>query len=327
MKLLVVGGAGYIGSHTVRRLNQQGHQVLVFDNLCTGHRQAVPPGQLIVGELSQVDHLSRVLRENGIEAVLHFAAFALVGESVSDPASYYQNNVVGTLNLLAAMRSSGVSRIVFSSTTATYGTPQQLPITEQEPQNPINPYGFSKLVIERVLDDYASAYGLAYVALRYFNAAGASPVGDLGEDHTPESHLIPIILQVALGQRSNVTLFGDDYPTHDGTCIRDYIHVDDLADAHLLALNKLIPGKGLKLNLGSGAGYSVKEIVNMGRQITKHAIPTSIGPRRAGDPPELVADASRARELLDWSPRYSDLQTIVETAWRWHREHPQGYKS
>ena len=327
MKLLVVGGAGYIGSHTVRRLNQQGHQVLVFDNLCTGHRQAVPPGQLIVGELSQVDHLSRVLRENGIEAVLHFAAFALVGESVSDPASYYQNNVVGTLNLLAAMRSSGVSRIVFSSTTATYGTPQQLPITEQEPQNPINPYGFSKLVIERVLDDYASAYGLAYVALRYFNAAGASPVGDLGEDHTPESHLIPIILQVALGQRSNVTLFGDDYPTHDGTCIRDYIHVDDLADAHLLALDKLKPGKGLKLNLGSGAGYSVKEIVNMGRQITKHAIPTSIGPRRAGDPPELVADASRARELLDWSPRYSDLQTIVETAWRWHREHPQGYKS
>lgn len=327
MKLLVVGGAGYIGSHTVRRLNQQGHQVLVFDNLCTGHRQAVPPGQLIVGELSQVDHLSRVLRENGIEAVLHFAAFALVGESVSDPASYYQNNVAGTLNLLAAMRSSGVSRIVFSSTTATYGTPQQLPITEQEPQNPINPYGFSKLVIERVLDDYASAYGLAYVALRYFNAAGASPVGDLGEDHTPESHLIPIILQVALGQRSNVTLFGDDYPTHDGTCIRDYIHVDDLADAHLLALNKLNPGKGLKLNLGSGAGYSVKEIVNMGRQITKHAIPTSIGPRRAGDPPELVADASRARELLDWSPRYSDLQTIVETAWRWHREHPQGYKS
>ena len=327
MKLLVVGGAGYIGSHTVRRLNQQGHQVLVFDNLCTGHRQAVPSGQLIVGDLSQVDHLSRVLRENEIEAVLHFAAFALVGESMSDPASYYQNNVGGTLNLLDAMRSSGVSRMVFSSTTATYGTPQQLPITEQEPQQPINPYGFSKLVIERVLDDYASAYGLAYVALRYFNAAGASPAGDLGEDHTPESHLIPIILQVALGQRSNVTLFGDDYPTHDGTCIRDYIHVDDLADAHLLALDKLKPGKGLKLNLGSGAGYSVKEIVNMGRQITKHAIPTSIGPRRAGDPPELVADASRARELLDWSPRYSDLQTIVETAWRWHREHPQGYKS
>ena len=298
----------------------------MFDNLCTGHRQAVPSGQLIVGDLSQVDHLSRVLRENEIEAVLHFAAFALVGESMSDPASYYQNNVGGTLNLLDAMRSSGVSRMVFSSTTATYGTPQQLPITEQEPQQPINPYGFSKLVIERVLDDYASAYGLAYVALRYFNAAGASPAGDLGEDHTPESHLIPIILQVALGQRSNVTLFGDDYPTHDGTCIRDYIHVDDLADAHLLALDKLKPGKGLKLNLGSGAGYSVKEIVNMCRQTTKHAIPTSIGARRAGDPPELVADASRARELLDWSPRYSDLQTIVETAWRWHREHPRGYK-
>ncbi|MEE3371308.1 MAG: UDP-glucose 4-epimerase GalE [Planctomycetota bacterium] len=327
MKLLVVGGAGYIGSHTVRRLNQQGHQVLVFDNLCTGHRQAVPSGQLIVGELTQVDYLSRVLRDNEIEAVLHFAAFALVGESVADPALYYQNNVAGTLSLLDAMRSSGVSRIVFSSTTATYGTPQQLPITEQEPQHPINPYGFSKLVIERVLDDYASAYGMAYAALRYFNAAGASPKGDLGEDHTPESHLIPIILQVALGQRSNVTLFGDDYPTRDGTCIRDYIHVDDLANAHLLALEKLAPGKGLRLNLGSGSGYSVKEILDMCRKITGHAIPASIGARRAGDPPELVADASRARDLLDWTPRYSDLQTIVETAWHWHRAHPTGYSS
>jgi UDP-glucose 4-epimerase len=233
--------------------------------------------------------------------------------------------VAGTLNLLDAMRSSNVSQIVFSSTTATYGTPQQLPITEQEPQNPINPYGFSKLVIERVLDDYASAYGMAYAALRYFNAAGASPDGDLGEDHTPESHLIPILLQVALGQRENVTLFGEDYPTHDGTCIRDYIHVDDLADAHLLALDQLNPGTGLKLNLGSGSGYSVKEILDMCRQVTGHAIPATIGPRRAGDPPELVADASRARDLLDWSPRYSDLRTIVETAWQWHRAHPTGY--
>ena len=327
MKLLVVGGAGYIGSHTVRRLNQQGHQVLVYDNLCTGHRQAVPAEQLIVGALTQGDYLSRVLRDNEIEAVLHFAAFALVGESVTDPALYYQNNVAGTLSLLDAMRSSGVSRIVFSSTTATYGTPQQLPITEQEPQHPINPYGFSKLVIERVLDDYASAYGIAYAALRYFNAAGASPDGDLGEDHTPESHLIPIILQVALGQRSNVTLFGDDYPTRDGTCIRDYIHVDDLANAHLLALEKLTPGKGLKLNLGSGSGYSVKEILHMCRKITGHAIPAAIGSRRAGDPAELVADASRAGDLLDWKPCYSDLQTIVETAWRWHRAHPTGYSS
>ena len=327
MKLLVVGGAGYIGSHTVRRLNQQGHQVLVYDNLCTGHRQAVPAEQLIVGALTQGDYLSRVLRDNEIEAVLHFAAFALVGESVTDPALYYQNNVAGTLSLLDAMRSSGVSRIVFSSTTATYGTPQQLPITEQEPQHPINPYGFSKLVIERVLDDYASAYGIAYAALRYFNAAGASPDGDLGEDHTPESHLIPIILQVALGQRSNVTLFGDDYPTRDGTCIRDYIHVDDLANAHLLALEKLAPGKGLKLNLGSGSGYSVKEILHMCRKITGHAIPAAIGSRRAGDPAELVADASRAGDLLDWKPCYSDLQTIVETAWRWHRAHPTGYSS
>ena len=325
MKLLVVGGAGYIGSHTVRRLNQQGHQVVVFDNLSTGHRQAVPPGQLIVGELSQVEHLSRVMQDHGIEAVLHFAAFALVGESVSDPARYYQNNVAGTLHLLEAMRTSGVSRIVFSSTTATYGIPQRLPITEQEPQHPVNPYGFSKLVIERALEDYASAYGLAYAALRYFNAAGASPDGDLGEDHTPESHLIPIILQVALGQRDEITLFGDDYPTPDGTCVRDYIHVNDLAEAHLLALDKLNPGRGLKLNLGTGAGYSVKEIVDMCRQITGHAIPASIGPRRAGDPPELVADASSARHVLDWSPRCSELQTIIDTAWRWHRTHPSGY--
>ena len=327
MNLLVVGGAGYIGSHTVRLLNQHGHRVWVFDNLSTGHRGAVSPEQLIVGDLSNREQLTQALREHQIDAVMHFAALALVGESVSDPANYYQNNVVGTLHLLEAMRSAGVSRIVFSSTTATYGIPSRLPIGEDEPQHPVNPYGFTKLVIEHALEDYAAAYGFAFAALRYFNAAGASADGDLGEDHNPESHLIPILLQVALEQRSEVTLFGDDYPTPDGTCIRDYVHVDDLAIAHLRALDKLEPGVGLKLNLGTGSGHSVREILNACRQVTGHAIPASIGPRRPGDPPELIAGASRAREILDWSPQHSDIQTIVATAWRWHHAHPRGYRS
>jgi UDP-glucose 4-epimerase len=256
---------------------------------------------------------------------MHFAAFALVGESVIDPAKYYQNNVISSLTLLEAMRATGVQRIVFSSTTATYGAPERVPITEDTLQRPINPYGFCKLVIERALADYAHAYGFGYAALRYFNAAGASPDGDLGEDHTPESHLIPIVLQVALGQREQITIFGDDYATPDGTCIRDYIHVDDLSSAHLRALDRLEGGKGLHLNLGTGRGYSVREVIDACRQITGHAIPAVIGPRRAGDPPRLIADASRARTQLDWQPRYMELAPIVETAWRWHSSHPHGY--
>ena len=327
MNLLVVGGAGYIGAHTVRLLNQHGHQVWVFDNLSSGHRQAVPSGQLIVGELANRERLTQALQEHQIEAVVHFAALALVGESVSDPAKYYQNNVLGTLQLLEAMRSSGVSRIVFSSTTATYGIPERIPIREDEPQRPVNPYGFTKLVIEQALEHYAAAYGIAFVALRYFNAAGASADGDLGEDHNPESHLIPILLQVAMEQRQEVTLFGDDYPTPDGTCIRDYVHVDDLAAAHLRALDNLEPGVGLKLNLGTGAGHSVREVLNACRVVTGHAIPAKVGARRPGDPPELVADASRANELLAWSPQQSDLQVIVSSAWRWHQTHPHGYRT
>ena len=325
MNILVTGGAGYVGSHAARLLARAGHDVWVYDNLSLGHRGAVPLGRLIEGELLDRERLAEVFRAQRIEAVMHFAAFSLVGESVSKPAKYYQNNVVASLALLEAMRACGVTKIVFSSTTATYGVPQRVPITEDEPQRPVNPYGFAKLVIEQALGDYAAAYGLGYAALRYFNAAGASPDGDLGEDHTPESHLIPLVLQVALGQRPEITIFGDDYPTPDGTCIRDYVHVDDLGSAHVRALELLVPGAGLKLNLGTGRGHSVREVIDMCRRVSGHPIPSVKGPRRPGDPPELVANASRTGRELGWQPRYADLQSIVETAWRWHSSHPHGY--
>lgn len=325
MRILLTGGAGYVGSHAARIVARAGHDVWVYDNLSRGHRQAAPPGQLVAGDLADRLLLESVLREQRIEAVMHFAALAYVGESVTDPAKYYVNNIGGSLSLLEAMRAAGVRNIVFSSTTATYGEPKRIPTPEDEPQQPINPYGFSKLVVERALDDYARAYGFAFAALRYFNAAGCSPDGDLGEDHDPETHLIPIVLQVALGQRDKVTIFGNDYPTRDGTCIRDYVHVDDLADAHVRALEHLQPGQGLKLNLGTGHGHSVLEVVDACRRATGHAIPAEIGPRRPGDPPELVADASRARQVLEWRPRF-DLAGMVETAWRWHRAHPAGYE-
>jgi UDP-glucose 4-epimerase len=325
VRVLVTGGAGYIGSHAVRLLERAGHDVWVYDNLSLGHRAAVPQDRLIEGELMDRPRLIEALSAQGIQAVMHFAAFAAVGESVADPAKYYQNNVVASLNLLEAMRAAGVKQIVFSSSTATYGIPQRVPITEDEPQKPINPYGFAKLVIERALADYAGAYGLACVALRYFNAAGASPDGDLGEDHQPETHLIPIVLQVALGQREQVAIFGDDYPTADGTCIRDYIHVDDLGAAHVLALEHLKSGQSLQLNLGSGRGHSVREVIEVCRRMTGHAIPEVLGPRRPGDPAELVADSRHAQRTLKWQPRYSDLETIVSTAWRWHSSHPRGY--
>ncbi|HEV3003961.1 MAG TPA: UDP-glucose 4-epimerase GalE [Pirellulales bacterium] len=325
MNILVTGGAGYIGSHAVRLLSRAGHDVWVYDNLSLGHAAAVPEGKLVVGELADREKLSQTLTERRIEAVMHFAAFAAVGESVIDPAKYYQNNVVASLALLEAMRSAGVSRIVFSSTTATYGEPEHMPISEDEPQRPINPYGFAKLVIERALADYARAYGFGYAALRYFNAAGASPDGDIGEDHSPESHLVPLVLQVALGQRGRITIFGDDYPTPDGTCVRDYVHVDDLAAAHVEALARLGQGTKIELNLGTGRGHSVRQVIDACRRVTGHAIASEIGPRRAGDPPELVADARRAGELLGWRPKYTELETIVETAWRWHSTHPRGY--
>ena len=325
MRILVTGGAGYIGSHAARQLAKAGHEVWVYDNLSLGHRAAVPAGRLIEGDLMDRERVIAALADKRIEAVMHFAAFAFVNESVVDPAKYYQNNVVASLSLLEAMRGAGVGKIVFSSTTATYGVPERVPITEDEPQRPINPYGFAKLVIEQALADYASAYGLGYAALRYFNAAGASPSGDLGEDHTPETHLIPIVLEVALGKRSHITIFGEDYPTPDGTCIRDYIHVDDLGAAHVSALEKLEPGQGLRLNLGTGRGHSVREVINSCRRVTGHPIPTQSGPRRAGDPPELVADSRLAQRILGWRPRFPDLDEIVRTAWQWHSTHPNGY--
>jgi len=327
MNVMVVGGAGYIGSHAVRLLLDAGHTVCVYDNLSRGHRAAVPDGMLVEGELADRKRVVATLRDNKIDAVMHFAAFALVNESVTDPSLYYQNNVIAALELLEAMRQADVKKIVFSSTTATYGEPDVVPIPETTLQQPINPYGFTKLVVEHALADYAAAYGFAYAALRYFNAAGARPDGTIGEDHDPETHLIPIVLQVALGQREKITVFGDDYPTPDGTCIRDYIHIDDLGNAHLLALEKLEPGKGLCVNLGTGRGTSVREIVEACREVTGHPIPEVMGERREGDPPELIADASLANELLGWTPRYLDVKSIVQTAWRWHQAHPRGYAS
>ncbi len=325
MNVLVTGGAGYVGSHAARLLAAQGHEIWVYDNLVFGHRNAVAPGRLIVGDLLDQGKVQEVLRDRRIDAVMHFAAFAYVGESVTDPAKYYHNNVVGTLSLLEAMCAVGVSRIVFSSTCATYGEPEQIPISETQPQHPINPYGFTKLVIEHALADYAHAYGWGYAALRYFNASGASADGDLGEDHDPETHLIPLVLQVALGQRQHIVVFGDKHPTPDGTCIRDYIHVDDLATAHLAALQRLERGVELKLNLGTGRGSSVSEVIAACRQVTGLPIAARIAGPRAGDPPALVADASQARRELGWEPRYTDITLIIATAWRWHQAHPHGY--
>ena len=325
MNVLVSGGAGYVGSHAARMLANAGHEGWAYDNLVGGHRGAVAPGRLIEGDLLDKETLVGVLREKEIDAVMHFAAFAYVGESVTDPAKYYHNNIVGTLSLMEAMRAADVRRIVFSSTCATYGEPESVPIRETQSQNPINPYGYTKLVIERALSDFSRAYGWGYAALRYFNASGASADGDLGEDHDPETHLIPLVLQVALGQREHITIFGDKLPTPDGTCIRDYIHVDDLASAHISALEKLGPGVEFRCNLGTGQGTSVKEVVDACREVTGHPIPAVIAPPRAGDPPALIADPSLARRELGWVPRFTSIKPIVESAWKWHRSHPDGY--
>ncbi|HEY7326504.1 MAG TPA: UDP-glucose 4-epimerase GalE [Gemmataceae bacterium] len=325
MRILVTGGAGYIGSHAVRLFLERGQDVWVYDNLSMGHRAAVPAERLIVGDLAESQRLDQALVEHRIEAVVHFAAFAFVGESVGQPAKYYQNNLVNTLNLLDAMRRLRIDRIVFSSTCATYGVPEKVPITEDEKQKPINPYGNTKLAVERALADYASAYNWGFAALRYFNAAGASPTAAIGEDHEPETHLIPLVLQAVLGQRPAVTVFGRDYPTPDGTCIRDYIHVDDLAEAHLLALENLSPGKYLNYNLGTGRGYSVREVIRMAEDVTGKPVPVREGPRRPGDPAALVASAEKIQHELGWKPRYKDLRGILETAWNWHRRHPTGF--
>lgn len=326
MNVLVTGGAGYIGSVTVATLLERGHTVVVLDDLSTGHRGAVPEGVPFVhGSVADADMVGYALAKHGVEAVVHFAAKSLVGESMSKPTKYFLANTASTFALLDVAAAHGVGRFVLSSTAAVYGTPASVPIPETAELRPESVYGESKLMIERALGWLASTTGLASVALRYFNAAGATPV--LGEDHRPESHLVPLVLQVAAGKRDRIQVFGDDYATPDGTAVRDYVHVADLADAHALALESMRPGEARAYNLGSGSGYSVREVIDVCRAVTGHAIPAATAPRRAGDPPRLVADSSLARSELGWNPRFDDLASLVASAWAWHSAHPDGYAS
>ncbi|MDA8153957.1 MAG: UDP-glucose 4-epimerase GalE [Acidithiobacillus sp.] len=320
--ILVVGGAGYIGSHMAKMLMQSGHDILVLDNLSTGFRDAVRYGRFIEGDLTDRYLLDRMFAENSIDAVLHFAALSQVGESIQKPALYYRNNVTNTLNLLDAMLAHGVQRFIFSSTAAIFGEPETARIAETHPQRPINPYGRSKRMVEEILKDYDQAYGLRYVSLRYFNAAGADPEGEMGERHDPESHLIPLVLQAASGRKAQIVVYGDDYPTPDGTCIRDYVHVWDLCSAHLLALEHLLAGGESKVfNLGNGGGFSVQAVIDAARRVTGKTIPNMVQERRAGDPAVLVADRSRALETLGWVPRFDGIDTIIAHAWEWEQKH------
>lgn len=326
MAVLVTGGAGYIGSHAVAALLEKGEEVVVVDNLYQGHREALLGGKLYVGDLRDEAFLDQVFAENDIDGVIHFAANSLVGESMQNPGKYYHNNVYGTLCLLEAMNKANVKRIVFSSTAATYGEPEKVPIGEYDRTLPTNAYGETKLAMEKMIRWFDHAHGIKFVSLRYFNAAGAHESGKIGEDHSPESHLIPLVLQVALGQREFISVFGDDYPTEDGTCIRDYIHVSDLSDAHVLALDRLRNGGDSAIyNLGNGTGFSVKQVIDLAREVTGHPIPAKIEARRAGDPAVLVASSERARTELGWNPRRDKLKDIISSAWEWHRIHPNGY--
>jgi UDP-glucose 4-epimerase len=325
MAILVTGGAGYIGSVTTELLRARGEQVVVLDNLSRGHRGAVAPEvPLYEGNVGDLELVTRIAREHDIDACVHFAAFAYVGESVSQPALYYENNLEQGTRLLGALVASGVRRVVFSSTCATYGEPQKIPIDEGHPQLPTNPYGWSKLFVERIMADYDRAYDLKFVALRYFNASGATP--ERGEHHAPETHLIPLVLKAAQGEIEHVIVFGSDYPTTDGTCVRDYIHVSDLAEAHALSLEYLRSGNAsTAINLGNGQGYSVLEVVEAARQVTGRKIVTEMQGRRPGDPSHLVADAARARTVLGWQPQQTELAAIIGSAWEWHSKRPQGY--
>jgi UDP-glucose 4-epimerase len=326
MAVMVTGGAGYIGSHCVWALRESGYEAVALDNMETGHAEAVIDTPLVTESLQNTAAVRRVLREHDVDAVIHFAANSLVGESMTDPEKYYRNNVGGTLSLLSAMRAEDVSTMVFSSSAATYGEQDVMPIEETARQNPTSVYGTTKLMMERILADFQMAYQMKYVALRYFNVAGAHPSGQIGEDHRPETHLIPIILQVLLGQRDYLSLFGTDYPTADGTCVRDYVHVCDLVDAHLLALNHLAGGGDSgAYNLGNGAGFSNLQIISTAEKVTGRKVRVEEAGRRPGDPPTLVASAQLAKKSLGWTPRYDSLEQIVETAWNWHSSHPKGY--
>ena len=326
MNILVTGGAGYIGSVTVEALLGRGHRVVVLDNLGTGHREAVhPDATFVLADLRDTDRVAHTLEEHAVEAVVHFAASSLVGESMQVPLKYYDNNVAGSMALLQAVVRAGIERFVFSSTAALYGTPEETPIPESAPIRPESVYGSSKQMVEGMLQWLSATEGLGYAALRYFNAAGAS--ARFGEDHDPETHLIPLVLQVALGQRDGIAIFGDDYPTTDGTAIRDYVHVLDLAEAHVRALEELAPGEARTYNLGNGAGFSVRDVIDVCRAVTGRDIPAEAAARRPGDPPTLVADTRRIQTELGWSPQHPDLEEIVRSAWEWHRAHPEGYAS
>ncbi|NMF66885.1 UDP-glucose 4-epimerase GalE [Brasilonema octagenarum] len=325
--ILVTGGAGYIGSHTVLALKQAGFDVIILDNLVYGHRDLVEKVlqvELVVGDTGDRPLLDDLFNTRAIAAVMHFSAYAYVGESVTDPAKYYRNNVLGTLTLLEAMLAASVKKFVFSSTCATYGVPEVIPIPEDHPQNPINPYGATKLMVERILSDFDVAYDFKSVRFRYFNAAGAAPNGLQGEDHNPETHLIPLVLQTALGKRESISVFGTDYPTPDGTCIRDYIHVSDLADAHVLGLEYLLKGGDSEVfNLGNGSGFSVKEVIEAAKQVTQKDIKVVQCDRRPGDPPALIGTSEKARKILGWHPQYSSIEDIITHAWQWHQRRHQ----
>ncbi len=325
--ILVMGGAGYIGSHTALELVKAGNDVVIADNLVTGYRSAVPEGaRFYQGDLRDIGFLDNLFKTEKIDAVIHFAAYSLVGESVTNPLKYYDNNLCGTKVLLESMVKNGIDKIVFSSTAATYGEPENIPILESDRTCPTNPYGETKLAMEKMFDWTAKAHGLHYVSLRYFNACGADESGNIGEAHNPESHLIPLILQVPNGKRDAISVFGTDYDTPDGTCIRDYIHVTDLAQAHILAVQYLMNGgKNDIFNLGNGVGYSVKEVIETARKVTGHPIPAVEAPRRAGDPARLVASSEKAKKILGWKPVHDSLEEIISSAWKWHKNHPDGY--
>ncbi len=325
MNVLLTGGAGFIGSHVLRALAADGHTCVVYDNLCNGHAAGVGDHKLIVADVTDGQKLRAAMRENSIDTVIHFAAFIEAGESVAKPGKYFRNNVLGTLEVLESMCECDVGRMVFSSTAAVYGMPDRIPIEEDDRPRPINPYGASKLCAEMMLGGFVQACGMGFVSLRYFNVAGADPAGDIGEDHDPETHLIPLTLRAAMGKRAKISILGDDYDTPDGTCIRDYIHVCDLADAHVLAAGAVENGNVKVYNLGNGDGFSVREVIETCREVTGHEIPAAVAPRRGGDAARLVASSQRAAAELGWRPKYPDLKTIVSHAWKWHSSHPDGY--